>query len=150
MKLTGLLDESVINVELESIDKDEVFAEMVEMLVRVGRLGDRDAALDAIRSREAMATTGIGSGVAVPHGKSPTVGQLTGALGISREGIDYEATDDEPVHVVFLVLAEANNPGPHVECLGEIARLLQVQGFYDRLRRAESAEEALAVIKAEE
>lgn len=150
MKLTGLLDESVINVELESIDKDEVFAEMVEMLVRVGRLGDRDAALDAIRSREAMATTGIGSGVAVPHGKSPTVGQLTGALGISREGIDYEATDDEPVHVVFLVLAEANNPGPHVECLGEIARLLQVQGFYDRLRRAESAEEALTVIKAEE
>lgn len=150
MKLTELLDESVINVELESIDKDEVFAEMVEMLVRVGRLGDRDAALDAIRSREAMATTGIGSGVAVPHGKSPTVGQLTGALGISREGIDYEATDDEPVHVVFLVLAEANNPGPHVECLGEIARLLQVQGFYDRLRRAESAEKALAVIKAEE
>ncbi len=150
MKLTELLDESVINVELESIDKDEVFAEMVEMLVRVGRLGDRDAALDAIRSREAMATTGIGSGVAVPHGKSPTVGQLTGALGISREGIDYEATDDEPVHVVFLVLAEANNPGPHVECLGEIARLLQVQGFYDRLRRAESAEEALTVIKAEE
>lgn len=150
MKLTELLDESVINVELESIDKDEVFAEMVEMLVRVGRLGDREAALDAIRTREAMATTGIGSGVAVPHGKSPTVGQLTGALGISREGIDYEATDDEPVHVVFLVLAEANNPGPHVECLGEIARLLQVQGFYDRLRRAESVEEALAVIKAEE
>ncbi len=150
MKLTELLDESVINVDLESIDKDEVFAEMVEMLVRVGRLGDREAALDAIRTREAMATTGIGSGVAVPHGKSPTVGQLTGALGISREGIDYEATDDEPVHVVFLVLAEANNPGPHVECLGEIARLLQVQGFYDRLRRAESVEEALAVIKAEE
>jgi mannitol/fructose-specific phosphotransferase system IIA component (Ntr-type) len=97
-----------------------------------------------------MATTGIGGGVAVPHGKSPAIPQLTVALGVSRGGIDYEAPDHEPVHVVFLVLAESSNPGPHVECLGEIARLLQVQGLCDHLRRARTPAEALAVIKAEE
>ncbi len=150
MKLSELLDENVTNVNLESEDKDEVFAEMVEMLVRAGRLEDRATALEAIRSREEMATTGIGNGVAVPHGKTAAVDELTAALGISKTGIEYEATDDEPVYVLFLVLAEPNNPGPHVECLGEVARLLQVQGFAERLRRAESPDEALAIIKAEE
>ena len=150
MKLSDLLDESVIKPELESEDKEEVFAELVELLVRVGRIQDRAAALQAIVAREEMATTGIGNGLAVPHGKDASISALTAALGISREGIEYEAADSGPVYVVFLVLAEVNNPGPHVQCLGEIARLLMVPGFYDRLRRATTADEALAVIRAEE
>jgi mannitol/fructose-specific phosphotransferase system IIA component (Ntr-type) len=150
MKLSQLLDESVINVNLQSEDKDELFAEMVETLVRAGLLRNRAAALEALNAREAMASTGIGNGVAVPHGKSAGVPELCAALGVSKKGVDYEAADHEPVHVAFLVLAEANNPGPHVECLGEIARLLQIQGFCDRLRKAANASEALAIIKAEE
>lgn len=150
MKLSDLLDESVIKPELESEDKEEVFAELVELLVRVGRIQDRTAALQAIVAREEMATTGIGNGLAVPHGKDASISALTAALGISREGIEYEAADSGLVYVVFLVLAEVNNPGPHVQCLGEIARLLMVPGFYDRLRRATTADEALAVIRAEE
>jgi mannitol/fructose-specific phosphotransferase system IIA component (Ntr-type) len=150
MKLSQLLDTSVINVNLQSEDKEELFAEMVEMLVGAGRLRNRAAAMEALEAREAMASTGIGNGMAVPHGKSASVSDLCAALGVSKKGIDYETTDREPVTVVFLVLAEANNPGPHVECLGEIARLLQIQGFCDRLRRAANAQEALAVIKAEE
>jgi len=150
MKLTDLLDESAVKVDLESEDREEVFAEMIEVLVRAGRVQDRDRALQAILAREAMATTGIGSGVAVPHGKAATVKKLTAALGISKNGIDYEAADHAPVHLVFMVLAEMNNPGPHVQCLGEIARLLQVPGFYDRLCKARTAAEVLAIIRAEE
>ena len=150
MKLSDLLDESVVHVGLESEDKEEVFAEMIELLVRAGRIGNRDAALQAILAREEMATTGIGNGVAVPHGKEASITALTAGLGISEAGIDYDATDGEPVHIVFLVLAEVGNPGPHVQCLGEIARLLMVPGFYDRLRRAKTVEEAVAIIRAEE
>lgn len=150
MKLTDLLDESAIKPELEGEDKEEVFAELVEVLVRAGRITDRDRALQAIIAREEMASTGIGNGVAVPHGKDASIERLTAALGISRAGIDYDAADGEPVHIVFLVLAEANNPGPHVECLGEIARLLNLPGFYGRLLRATSAQEALAIMKSEE
>ncbi len=145
-----MIDESVIKVGLESEDKEEVFAELIEVLVRAGRIADRDRALRAILTREEMASTGIGNGVAVPHGKDPSIKRLTAALGISRKGIDYDAADGQPVHVVFLVLAEANNPGPHVECLGEIARLLNLPGFYDRLCKAETPQEALAIIKSEE
>jgi len=150
MKLIDVLDESVVKVELEAEDKEEVFAEMIELLVRAGRLEDRDRALRAILAREEMATTGIGSGVAVPHGKEPSMKTLIAALGISKQGIEYDATDGEPVYLVFLVLAEANNPGPHVQCLGEIARLLQVPGLNDRLRAAKTAKEALDLIRAEE
>ena len=150
MKLSDLLSADVIRVGLKSEDKDELFAEMVEVLVGAGRVADRGRALRAIRSREEMATTGIGGGIAVPHGKDASFASLTAALGVSKAGIDYDSTDGAPVHVVFLVLAEANNPGPHVECLGEIARLLQVQGFYERVRKAESPQEVLDAIKAEE
>ncbi|HUT37123.1 MAG TPA: PTS sugar transporter subunit IIA [Planctomycetota bacterium] len=150
MKLIDVLDESVVKVGLEAEDKEEVFAEMIELLVRAGRVEDRDRALRAIVAREEMATTGIGSGVAVPHGKEPSVKSLIAALGISRTGIEYDATDGEPVYLVFLVLAEANNPGPHVQCLGEIARLLQVPGLNERLRGVKTAREALDLIRAEE
>ncbi|NQT86018.1 PTS sugar transporter subunit IIA [bacterium] len=150
MKLSELLDEDVILTTLESEDKEEAFAEMIEQLVRAGRITDREQALDAILTRERVATTGIGNGVAVPHGKNASVPQLSAALGLSADGIDYDAADEAPVHVVFLILAEANNPGPHVQCLGEIARLLQAPGFCDRLRQATSATDALAIIRAEE
>jgi len=150
VRLSDLLTEDVIKVDLESEDKEESFAELIELLVGAGRIKDRGAALEAIEKREALGTTGIGNGVAIPHAKDATVEQLAAALGISREGIEYEAIDNEPVHVVFLVLAEADNPGPHVQCLAEIARLLQVPGFYKRLLAATTAKEALDTIKAEE
>jgi len=148
--LSDLLTEDVIKVDLESEDKEESFAELIELLVRAGRIDDRAAALQAIEEREALGTTGIGKGVAIPHAKAASVKHLTAALGISREGIEYEAIDDDPVHVVFLVLAQPDNPGPHVQCLAEIARLLQVPGFYKRLLATTTAKGALDTIKAEE
>ena len=150
MDLSFLLNESVVNTSLRSSDRDGVFAEMVDMLVRAGRIADGAAGLDALRARERLGTTGIGGGIAVPHGKSLTVPRLTAALGVSPQGVDYGAADNEPVHIVFLMLADAGNPGPHVECLAEIARLLQVPGLCDRLRSARTPAEALAAIKAAE
>jgi len=150
MKLSNLLDESVVKIGLEGEDKEEVLAEMIDMLARAGRVQDREHALQAILAREELATTGIGDGLAVPHGKHASVKKLTVALGISKKGVEFDATDGEPVYVIFLVLAEANNPGPHVQCLGEVARLLQVPGLAERLRNAKSAREAIDAIRAEE
>jgi len=150
VRLVDILSENVIKVDLESEDKEEAFAELIDLLVRAGKISNRASALETIQSREAMGTTGIGHGVAIPHGKDKHVTALAAALGMSKEGIEYEAIDDEPVHVIFLVLAEADNPGPHVQCLAEIARLLQVPGFYKRLLAAGSAKEALDVIRSEE
>jgi len=150
VRLVDILNEDLIKVDLESEDKEEAFAELIELLVRAGEISDRESAFETIQNREALGTTGIGHGVAIPHGKNRQVKHLTAALGISKEGIEYEAVDDEPVHVIFLVLAEADNPGPHVQCLAEIARLLQLPGFYKRLLAAESAGQAFDIIKSEE
>jgi len=150
VRLADLLSEDVIKVDLESEDKEEAFAELIELLVRAGSVTDRQAAVDAIISREDQGSTGIGKGVAIPHGKAGCIAKLTAALGISKEGIEYEAVDQKPVHVIFLVLAKPDNPGPHVQCLAEIARLLQQPGFYDRLAKSSSPRQALDIIRAEE
>lgn len=150
MRLRDLLDESVVKVGLESLDKEECFEEMVELLVRSGRIADREAALAAITQREAEGTTGIGHGVAIPHGKHPSVGTLTAALGISRDGIEFESIDGEPVHLVLLILARVDQPGPHIAALAEIGRLVRIPGFYDRVVGAGTAREVLDIIDAEE
>ena len=150
MRLADILSEDVVKVGLESREKDEAFAELVELLVRAGKVTDRAAALRAVESREVMGTTGIGRGVAIPHGKDHSITGLTAALGISRNGIEYDAMDNQPVYVVFLVLAQASNPGPHVQCLAEIARLLQLPGFYRRVLEAQTPREVIEAIRAEE
>jgi mannitol/fructose-specific phosphotransferase system IIA component (Ntr-type) len=150
MRLRDLLDESVVKVGLQSIEKEECFEEMIDLLVRAGRLADRAGALAAVRQREAQGTTGIGQGVAIPHGKHPSVPALTAALGISPAGIDFDAIDGEKVHLVFLLLARIDDPGPHVRTLAEIARLIQTPGFYRRLAAARTPRDVLGILDEEE
>lgn len=146
MRLSELLTEEVIKVELEAEDKEEAFEELVDLLVRSGRISDREAGLRALRLREKLQSTGIGRGLAIPHGKDPSVKRLSGCLGISREGIDYESLDGELVRVVFLLLAEKNNPGPHIEALSQVAKLFMQDGFMERLLKARNAKEVLTVL----
>ena len=150
MRLRDLLDESVVKVDLKSLEKEECFEEMIDLLVRAGRLSDRAGALEAVRQREAQGTTGIGQGVAIPHGKHPSVPALTAALGVSKSGIAFDSIDGAKVHLVFLLLARNDDPGPHVRALAEIARLIQTPGFYRKLAGARSAKEVLDLLDAEE
>ena len=148
--LTAIFTPDSLKVPLDGLDKEEVIEELIDLLVRAGRVADRDAALEAVNEREAKRSTGLGDGVALPHGKSSTVHQLTGALGVSADGVEFDSADGAPVHVVFLVLADAAHPGPHVECLAEIARLLRTPGFYRRLVACRNAEEAYEILRAEQ
>jgi len=150
MRLRDLIDEAAVKVGLESLDKEECFEEMIDLLVRADRIPDRAGALEAIRQREAQGTTGIGQGVAIPHGKHPSISSLTAALGTSADGLEFDAVDGDPVHVVFLLLAPVNDPGPHIRALAEIARLVQTPGFYRKLTEAKTAAEVLDVLDAEE
>jgi len=150
MRLADLLDESVVKLGLESVDKEECIEEMVELLVRSGCLSDRQMALDALFSREKIGSTGIGNGVAIPHAKSGCVEKLTAALGVSLEGIEFDAIDGQEAHLVFLLLADPQRPGPHVAALAEVARLLQLPGFYRKIVSAKTPEEVLEIISEEE
>ncbi len=150
MKISDILKPSLIKTDLESADKNGLFEEMVRLFVEQGLLRDGSAALQALREREAKMTTGIANGLALPHGKLRDAKSLLMAVGVSKAGIEYESLDGEPVHVVIMVLAEAGNPGPHIEALAEISRLFALPGFMQRIREAHSAGEILELVRREE
>lgn len=147
MALLDILGEQCVRVGLEGEDKEEVLEELVDALVRAGEVPDRERALKAIVDREALGTTGIGGGVAIPHGKDETITHLVAAVGTSRAGVEWDAADGAPVYLVFLVLAEAHNPGPHVQLLADIARLLKTPGLRRQLVEAASPDEVIRLIR---
>jgi len=150
MYLYELLDRDSIATSLKSRTKDEVLEEMVDILDGAGKIKNRDAVLKAILDRERIMTTGIGNGVAVPHCKTSAVEKLVAALGISREGIDFQAPDNQPARLIFILVAEENNPGPHVRALARLARLLSSKEVREALLGAGSPEELLDLIREKE
>jgi len=150
MKITDVITEEFIATSVRSEDKEELFAEMVEALVRAVPRIDREAVLRAITEREEKMSTGIGKGIALPHGKTEAVDDLYGVLGISEKGIDYDALDGEPVHVIFMLLAPASSAGSHIKALQKIANLLKDGNCYQRLLGVRSAAEAYQVLRSEE
>ena len=150
MKLWEIVHPSCIKVGVESTDKEEAIAELVELLVRSGKVTDRDGILDALYQREDEMSTGIGQGVAIPHAKHESTPELVGCIGTSAKGVEFDASDDEPVRLMILILAERNNPGPHLACLAEIARLIKIKGFTRRVIEAPGADQVLDVISQEE
>ena len=150
MKISDLLTPALIQLELVSQDKDELFEEMVSLLAANGLIADRAAAVRVLQEREEKMSTGVGNGIGIPHGKLPGARQALLALGISHAGIDYDALDGEPVHIVLVIFAQPDNPGQHIELLAEISRLFSIPGFSDRLMAAATPQEALEIIKSEE
>lgn len=150
MKLTEILSPSLIKMELEATDKDELFEEMVTLFTRQGLLPDRTVAVSKLKEREAKMTTGITRWVAFPHAKLEGVKNVVAALGISRKGIDYDSLDRQPVYVVLMVFSEIGNPGPHIQLLAETSRIFGTEGFTKSLRQARTAQEVLNLIANEE
>lgn len=146
MSLVGLLSESLVKVGLESFDKDELFEEMVDLLVQAGAIEDRKPILQAIREREASMTTGIGKGVGIPHAKNTPVQAVVACVGTSDDGIEYDAIDGEPVHLVFMVVSGQDCPEVNVQTLAAIARIMGLPGAYRRICEAKSPQELLAVL----
>ena len=95
-------------------------------------------------------STGIGDGIAIPHGKSAAVTELVAAMGTQRRGVDFDALDGEPAFVFFLLVSPANVSGPHIKALARISRLLKNDEFKKKLIEADSAEEIIATIEAAE
>ncbi len=152
MRLRDMLDESTIKVGLESLDKEECIEEMTDVLVRAGRVANRDQAqvLAAVRTREAEGSTGIGKGVAVPHGKCAGLAGTVLAVGISKTGIEFDSADGKPVKIVFLIAASASEPGKHLQMLAEVVRLIRVPGLCDKLTAATTPKMVLDLLDSEE
>ena len=150
MKISELLTPSLIKLDLQSLDKEELFEEMVQVFVDNRLIDDAATAVAVLKEREEKMSTGVGNGVGIPHGKLPQAKRSLLAMGISRDGIDYDALDGELVYIVIAIFARPDNPGQHVELLAEISRLFAIPGFAERVRAAQTPEEILALIESEE
>ena len=150
MLISEILTPALIKTDIEAETKEELFEEMVQMFVSAGLIKDRESAVMALIEREEKMSTGIAPDFALPHGKIRGISGVIMALGIIRNGMDFDSLDDKPVHVVITLFSEMGNPGPHIEALSEISRLIEIPGFLESLKEAASAEEIISIIKKEE
>ncbi len=150
MILTQILQPTCVKVPLESRDKYSAITELVDLLSEHKLVFDRDTALDAVFTREKTRSTGIGSGIAIPHGKCTAVRELVMALGIAREPIDFESVDGKPVHIVILLVSPADQTGPHIQALARISRLMLDDSFKEALEKAPSGQAAYDLMSERE
>jgi mannitol/fructose-specific phosphotransferase system IIA component (Ntr-type) len=138
MQLSELFSPECIKPQLEGTTKKEVFRELISLLTDRYGLCCADEILTAVCEREKKMSTGIREGIAVPHGKSQHLQSIYGALGISAEGIDYDALDGEKVRLVFLIVSSENESEQHLELLKKLALCVEHQEFYEKILKAET------------
>lgn len=150
MILTQILQPTCIKAPLDGKDKDSVITELVDLLAENNLLVDRDIVLEAVFAREQTRSTGIGSGIAIPHGKCDGVGELVMAVGIAPEPINFDSIDQKPVSIVILLASPADRTGPHIQALARISRLMLDEEFKTKLEKAASPEEVYQLISIKE
>ena len=150
MKITDFLNLKGVKLNLESTDKEDVLKEMVDLLAEAKDIGDKKSILKALIERENLGSTGIGQGIAIPHGKTDKVSELIAVLGISAKGVNYEALDGEPVYILFLLVAPKDTAGPHLKALAQISRLLRDSYFCELIRKCKTPKEVFDLISREE
>jgi len=146
MSLSDLIRVQVVKVPLASHSKNDLIEELLSVLVDAGDVTERETALNALLERESLGSTGLDSGIAVPHAKTNAVAGLTVAIGISPDGVDFAAADGQLSRIFFMMLAPPDQSGPHIEALAEIARLVRAPAFLKALSRAESAQEVVDLL----
>jgi PTS system nitrogen regulatory IIA component len=129
MNMKDALKESCVIADLKGGTKREVLTELVSSLKEAGLIDDVQAAVSVILEREKLGSTGIGEGIAIPHGKTPGTDRILCAFGRSKEGVDFDAVDGKPAHIFFLLLAPEDSAGLHIQMLSRISRILRDQVF---------------------
>ncbi len=150
MLLTQILKPICVKVPLEGKDKNSVITELVALLDSNGLLLDKQVVLDAVFTREHTRSTGIGSGIAIPHGKCNAVKELVMALGVTGEPIDFASVDGSPVSIVILLVSPADKTGPHIQALARISRLMIDEQFRHSLEKATSSEQLYELLSSKE
>jgi len=150
MKIVELLDPQAITADLKASNKAEALAELTDAILRVEGHLDRDEVIAVLQERERLGSTGIGDGVAIPHGKLKNIDKLLISFGRSRSGIDFDSMDGRPAHLFFLLVAPEESVGVHLKTLARISKLLKNVEVRRRLQDAASAADIYQIIAHEE
>jgi len=147
MYITELFSELCVIDELKAKSKKEVLYELSEVLLREKPSMDSTAVVEVLQDREKLGSTGIGEGIAIPHGKMASLEKLIVSFGRSSRGIDFDALDGKPVYLFFLLMAPENSAGQHLKALAKISRMLKDETFRKSLMKAESHKDLYSLIR---
>lgn len=149
MALIDLIEETVVRAPLKATSKEGAIRELVETLAAAGKILDTETAYRSVLDREAKGSTGLEEGIAVPHGKTLAARELTIAIGVSPDGVEFGSMDGKPARLLFLILAPPDKAGPHIEALAEIARMSRSKAFCQALASCRSPAEVVRMLKEE-
>ena len=150
MLLSQIIQPSHVRVSFEAKDKTSAITELVNVLDAEKLLLNKDEALQSVLAREQTRSTGIGSGVAIPHGKCKAVRELVMAVGIARQPIDFNSVDGKPVSIIILLLSPIDQTGPHIQALAKISRMMLDESFRNKLIGTTSAQEVCELMSNKE
>lgn len=146
MKILDFLYKQTILTDLESTDKKGVIDELAQPIAEVSHVNHREI-VRVLIERERLGSTGIGEGIAIPHGKLNGIDDLILGFGLSRHGVNFDALDGQPTYLFFLLMSPDNSTGLHLRLLARISKLLKEDSFKQKLKQVENAEAVMRVIE---
>ncbi len=150
MKIAEILQEQCVVAEIRGKTKKEIIAELVEALAKARLVKDVEPVVNVVMDREKLGSTGIGNGVAVPHGKLKNINNIMCAFGRSKNGVDFDAVDRAPVHIFFLVLAPEDSASLHLKVLSRITKILRDQSLRKKIIKLTNVHELYTSILEED
>jgi len=150
MRLEQLLKMEYLTDNLQSKNKSEALAELSEMVIKGPLKLDKRQVYDVLQQREKLGSTGIGDGIAIPHGKLSNLEEIIIAFGRSKKGVAFDSIDGKLVHIFFLLLAPESSTNQHLKILAKICRMLKTVDFRKKLMDAESSNDLYKIIIEED
>ena len=152
MQIMDFLSKKTILTDIKSTRKEDVIKEMVDLLIEAGDVEkrNRNKLIEALMSREALGSTAIGQGIAIPHAKCDCVDKLVAAFGLSKKGVDFDSLDGELAYIFFMLVAPQDSAGPHLKALARISRLLKDKHFRDTLRTCIDEKSVIKIVTQED
>ena len=150
MRIMEFLCPEAIVIDLKATEKKVAIKELVDSLAKSNKIKDSEEITKTILEREKLGSTGIGQGVALPHGKTDVVKEQVGVIGISSNGVEFNSLDGEPVYLVFLLVGPLDAAGQHLKALARITRLFKDKFFRQALRDAKTVKDVVGIIEKED
>ncbi len=150
MKISDILEEKLVVTNLALTAKGEVINAMIDLLGQSPKVLEKEKVRAAIFEREKIMSTGVGSGFAIPHGKTDGVSDVVAAFGVTAQPIDYQALDGKPVRLIFMLVGRDNMVGPHIKLLSRISRLMNKEEFRNKLMEMKTPKDVIEAFRQEE
>ncbi len=150
MKICDILTDDMVIAGLEGDSKDEIIDALIDRVATSPKVKDKEKVRQAIFDREKIMSTGVGNGFAIPHGKTDAVTDIVAAFAVTKNPIDYQSLDEQPVRLVFLLVGKDTLVGPHIKLLSRISRLMNKEAFRKRLLDLGSPQEIVEAFRSEE